>query len=587
MYMKAIIQSFIIVAMATAITACTAEESLAPQADQPITVSATMPGEVWATASRASSMGTLDKTDYSEVELHYTDYKGVAATYEVPLNTIEFSVANSEYSFFFTTGSDLVWERVDATKPIHLTCKEGEVTFHTSVESAEPGKALTFKEAMKPTMAKLTVKLTFNHNITGELQTLNATIKAAGAATDYHPQTDGGIHKADETAAVQSLALEATGSDNVFTSSMLLPEQTMDNTLTVTYGSEITWTLDLSQVKVKDTNPVQYANQLIAGQHLTLNLKASITSLNAPADVQIEAFTKADADDYTGELGGVAKTYTYDAGTNTYTIWHENAIEACLADRAKNHPDAAVVSGIPTYAVVSGAETDRNAINKAIADGKTTFIIMGELTDDLCSYITQSGAASGTINLFLAEATSIGRNAFRECSALNSVNSPKVTSIGSNAFELCSVLKSVNSPKVTSIGESAFGECSALTSVNFPEATSIGIGAFGACRTLASVNLPKATWIDNGVFSQCYALTDLNLPAATSIGLQAFMHCENLKSLTLGSVIGEVGHQAFMNASTASCDLTLASGQKQSTDYPATEGSNSWAGYTWKSITIK
>ena len=74
--MKAIKNMLYIAAMATAITACTAEESLAPQADQPITVSATMPGEVWATASRASSMGTLDKTDYSEVELHYTDYKG-------------------------------------------------------------------------------------------------------------------------------------------------------------------------------------------------------------------------------------------------------------------------------------------------------------------------------------------------------------------------------------------------------------------------------------------------------------------------------------------------------------------------------
>ena len=279
MSMKAIIQSFIIAAVATAITACTAEESLAPQADQPITVSATMPGEVWATASRAVSMGTLDQTDYSDMTLHYTDYKGVAATYEVPLNTIEFSVANSAYSFWFTTGSDLVWGRVDDTKPIHLTCKEGEVTFHTSVESAEPGKELPFTDAIKPTMAKLTVKLTFNHNITGELQTLNATITAAGAATDYHPQTNGGIHQTDGTAAAQSLALAATGSDNVFTSSMLLPEQTMGKMLTVTYGSDITWTLDLSQVKVKDTNPVQYANQLIAGQHLTLNLKASVTNL--------------------------------------------------------------------------------------------------------------------------------------------------------------------------------------------------------------------------------------------------------------------------------------------------------------------
>lgn len=521
MYMKAIIQSFIIVAMATAITACTAEEPLAPQADQPITVMATVPGEVWATASRASSMGTLDKTDYSEVELHYTDYKGVAATYEVPLNTIEFSVTNSEYSFFFTTGSDLVWEKVDATKPIHLTCKEGEVTFHTSVESAEPGKALTFTDAMKPTMAKLTVKLTFNHNITGELQTLNATITAAGAATDYHPQTDGGIHQTDETAAVQSLALEATGSDNVFTSSILLPEQTMGNMLTVTYGSDITWKLDLSQVKVKDTNPVQYANQLIAGQHLTLNLKASVTNLNAPADVQIEAFTKADADDYTGELGGVAKNYTYDAETNTYTIWHENDIEACLADRAKNHPDAAVESGISTLAVVSGAETDEEAIYNAIDDGKTTFIVVGESIDLVGSCIQNSGAAEGTINLILADAVEIE----------------------TRAFENCTVLKSVNLPKVTMVETEAFYKCQKLTSVNLPKAKEIGNGAFWTCR--------------------------------------------NLTSLTFGMVITVVGENSFKNVPNGSCDLTLASGQKQSTDYPATEGSNSWAGYTWKSITIK
>ena len=629
--MKAIIQSFIIAAVATAITACTAEESLAPQADQPITVSATMPGEVWATASRASSMGTLDQTDYSEVELHYTDYKGVAATYEVPLNTIGFSVANSEYSFFFTTGSDLVWGRVDDTKPIHLTCKEGEVTFHTSVESAEPGEELTFEEAMKPTMAKLTVKLTFNHNITGELQTLNATIKAAGAATDYHPQTDGGIHQTDETAAAQSLALEATGSDNVFTSSMLLPEQFMGNTLTVTYGSEITWTLDLSQVSVTGGTEDQYANQLIAGQHLTLNLKASVTNLNAPADVQIEAFTKADADDYTGELGGVAKNYTYDAETNTYTIWHENAIEACLADRAKNHPEAAVVSGISTLAVVSGAETDKEAIDNAIDDGKTTFIVVGESIDLVGSCIQNSGAAEGTINLILADAVEIETRAFENCTVLKSVNLPKVTmvetlafyqcqklksvnlpnatSIGNSAFEYCSALKSVNLPNATwirmaafnrcqeltsvdlpnatSIEDHAFYECEKLTSVNIPKVTSIEYGTFGFCSALTSVNFPEVTSIGENAFMDCTALKSVNLPKATSIGYGAFWTCRNLTSLTFGMVITVVGENSFKDVPTGGCDLTLASGQKQSTDYPATEGSNSWAGYTWKSITIK
>jgi hypothetical protein len=407
----------------------------------------------------------------------------------------------------------------------------------------------------------------------------------------------------------------------------------MDNTLTVTYGSEITWTLDLSQVKVKDTNPVQYANQLIAGQHLTLNLKASITSLNAPADVQIEAFTKADADDYTGELGGVAKNYTYGAETNTYTIWHENAIEACLADRAKNHPDAAVESGISTLAVVSGAETDEEAIYNAIADGKTTFIVVGESINLVGSCIKNSGATEGTINLILADATSIEAYAFEDCSVLKSVNLPKVTmvetlafyqcqklksvnlpnatSIGNSAFEYCTALKSVNLPNATwiriaafkrcqeltsvdlpnatSIEEQAFYECEKLTSVNFPKVTSIESGTFAFCSALTSVNFPEVTSIGDQAFMDCTALTSVNLPKATSIGYGAFWTCRNLTSLTFGSVITVVGENSFTDVGTEAggCALTLASGQKQSTDYPATEGSNSWAGYTWKSITIK
>ena len=487
--MKAIIQSFIIAAVATAITACTAEESLAPQADQPITVMATVPGEVWATASRALSDG------YSDLTLHYTDYKGEETTYVVPSDNV--TMTNNQISF--TTGSDLVWERVDATNPIHLTCNytanvAERVTFHTSVAQSSPGEALTFTDAMTPIQAKLTVKVTLSHNMGADatFQNMKAEVLAKPySLAGYNPMTDGGVLPAETEPATQHIRLVPDG--NVFTGSALLPQQTMEDELIIYFGTH-TWTLDLSQVKVKDTNPVQYANQLIAGQHLTLNLKASVTNLNAPADVQIEAFTKADATDYEGDLGG-AVNYFYDAATNTYTIWHENAIEACLADRAKNHPDAAVVSGISTLAVVSGAETDKEAIDNAIDDGKTTFIVVGESIDLVGSCIQNSKAAPGTINLILADATSIGEYVFLECSAL----------------------KSVNSPKVTSIGRSAFMDCTALTSVNLPKAISISHEAFSACSSLTS--------------------------------------------LTFGSVIEKVFSITFINASTEQCDLTLAAGQ--------------------------
>ena len=55
-----------------------------------------------------------------------------------------------------------------------------------------------------------------------------------------------------------------------------------------------------------------------------------------------------------------------------------------------------------------------------------------------------------------------------------------VTSIGQDAFRECSGLTSVTIPNsVTSIGESAFRECSGLTSVTIPNSvTSIGDFAF-------------------------------------------------------------------------------------------------------------
>ena len=85
-----------------------------------------------------------------------------------------------------------------------------------------------------------------------------------------------------------------------------------------------------------------------------------------------------------------------------------------------------------------------------------------------------------------------------------------VTTIGDDAFEYCSALTSVSMPEVTAIGEFAFSRCYALTSASMPEVTTIGYNAFEICSSLASVFIPAScTSIDANPFAYCIELKEI------------------------------------------------------------------------------
>ena len=125
----------------------------------------------------------------------------------------------------------------------------------------------------------------------------------------------------------------------------------------------------------------------------------------------------------------------------------------------------------------------------------------------------------------------------------------RVTSIGSEAFENCSGLTSITIPNsVTSIGAEAFQYCSGLTSISIPNSvTSMNPFAFAVCTGLTSVTIPNSLKsISLGVFCKCSNLQSVTIPNSVEIiGLGAFENCPRLRSVTIPAKAEMVDNRAF------------------------------------------
>lgn len=146
--------------------------------------------------------------------------------------------------------------------------------------------------------------------------------------------------------------------------------------------------------------------------------------------------------------------------------------------------------------------------------------------------------------------TSIGNNAFLQCSEVISIKLPEsLLSIRESAFYNCVNLTEITLPeKTASIGDYAFSGCISLKEIEIPESIErIGIDAFRSCRSLKSIILPeKITSVENGTFSYCTNLEEVILSeSVTSIGNGAFNCCKNLSSISLPENLESIGGSAF------------------------------------------
>ena len=196
--------------------------------------------------------------------------------------------------------------------------------------------------------------------------------------------------------------------------------------------------------------------------------------------------------------------------------------------------------------------------------------------------------------------TSIGNQAFYNCSGLTSITIPdSVTSIGGHAFYGCSGLTSIIIPdSVTSIEWYAFYGCSGLASVTIPNGvTSIGESTFLGCSGLTSITIPDSvTSIVSKAFSGCSGLTSITVAegnskyhsqdnciietasktlivgcktsiipddgSVTSIKGYAFSDCSGLTSITIPDSVTSIGYEAFRGCSGLT-SITVAEGNSK------------------------
>lgn len=153
-------------------------------------------------------------------------------------------------------------------------------------------------------------------------------------------------------------------------------------------------------------------------------------------------------------------------------------------------------------------------------------------------------------SVVISGAVDVPRDMFGKCTGLKKVTLKNgVRSIGEDAFRDCSSLESVifENTVLEKISDGAFWGCSALSSIALPDSvTEIERNAFFETG-LRNIQLPeKLTLIGGGAFCNCKNLKQVQLPPQLKeLGEGAFFNCENLAQIQLPSQLNKLGGDAF------------------------------------------
>lgn len=291
--------------------------------------------------------------------------------------------------------------------------------------------------------------------------------------------------------------------------------------VTVAGNGEVTSKVLSSPLHLSECQPVVNTDGLVAW-YVTDNGAPSIIEINPQRLDQVSAQSKKD------EVYLLPKGQTFSVGNLKYKVTKSDAKSGTVTfyglkkttDLNVTIPDTVKYKNI-TYKVtaISASSFSGNTTVMNVSIGKNVTTI-GEKAFYKCSrlkqvtgcsavtslgnycfaeakQLVQVGAALNTVKL--SKLTEIKKSAFKNCTALKTVNltGSGLTKIEADAFYGCKALKtlSISSTKLTTIGSRAFYQDKALTKITFYtkklKSSSIGANAFTGVYAKCTYTVPK------------------------------------------------------------------------------------------------
>ncbi len=257
------------------------------------------------------------------------------------------------------------------------------------------------------------------------------------------------------------------------------------------------------------------------------------------------------------------------------------AFRSCSSLQSVGNPK---FTSIPDEAFVGCTSLEKIDLSMCTTVGTCAFSGCSKLQNvniSNCTYIGGSAfnGCSSITEVDLSACKNLGISAFSGCTKLeNVIGLEMFKSIPTSAFRW-TALKSVKLPVCTTIDSNAFKGCSALQSVDLPVCVSISSGndytngAFRDCTSLTDLKLPQCTTIGNGVFYGCSSLHSVDLPKVESIGNNAFWG-SGISKVSLPTTLKSMGYQCFDNVKEYTFNGSQPTALYEDNNHPAFSGAS-------------